>query len=765
MFGFDWDESKKERWVSCMKNKLFYRKLLITYIVFIFIYTSFMMIMFFYGVKPYNTKQIQQKHRTYLDQYGHLVDESYHIVNGIVQQLVNHNEIRSFVLNKEIDYYNLIELYHLIHNNVTPFNHLGIFLTVGTSESDKLINDIGSLSETSFYHKMNFDIADKADLYRRLAENGQRFLVQASRSSYYTRTEIDYLTFMMQQKLTKKRDLLAYVSIPQDKILPQLVQEDDSFLLFVKEQKILVRRSYQLSDQDHYFNQIEARLAANQDIQLKDFFIYSYVTDIDGVSLYYGVRKPNMRIWIFDMAGRYWFVYCLIILLGGVASYFITRRLYGPISNLVELFRTKYGEQVLADEFEMIFHGTDKMFIKNQELKTIIENNQNPLKIKFLRELLYGLPDPEMIESAKERYDLAITEEIGLVLIEFINYLSVIDRLSESGWLETRKNIEEQIKEQLTDFDCLEMIDMDVKRIALLMPYQRIQPVLQELVGLVTNIEAEFEIELILIAAEKAACLTDLKTSYGFVVRQLEHKGFLPKDKILYSSDFTHIQRPRAYYYPFDVERNLMHYVEQNKREEVHLLLDHILDQNFSKEDHSGQANSYLVFAITATIHRILNQQYKTLEAVFGNDTILYLELKGLKKASDFRAKTHQLFDTLLDKMEGNEAVDEGIGKRLLAYFRDNYQEDISLNDLADKFHITPTYVSILFKKEQGKNFKDYINGYKIEQAKKIIEQNYNIKNRELAEAVGFNNVNTFLRLFKKYTGTTPGKYIETHSK
>ena len=99
---------------------------------------------------------------------------------------------------------------------------------------------------------------------------------------------------------------------------------------------------------------------------------------------------------------------------------------------------------------------------------------------------------------------------------------------------------------------------------------------------------------------------------------------------------------------------------------------------------------------------------------------------------------------------------------RLLEYIHANYQTDISLNDVAEAFSITPTYDSMLFKKDYKTNFKDYLNRFKIEQAKEIMKKNQTIKNKELSEAVGFNSVNTFLRLFKKYTGETPGRYLES---
>ncbi|WP_197080917.1 helix-turn-helix transcriptional regulator [Gordoniibacillus kamchatkensis] len=69
--------------------------------------------------------------------------------------------------------------------------------------------------------------------------------------------------------------------------------------------------------------------------------------------------------------------------------------------------------------------------------------------------------------------------------------------------------------------------------------------------------------------------------------------------------------------------------------------------------------------------------------------------------------------------------------------------------------------MSKLFKDHTGEGLLDFINKTRIEAAKRLIAAKNSHVN-EIAGSVGFNDVNAFIRTFKKYEGITPGKYKET---
>lgn len=59
-----------------------------------------------------------------------------------------------------------------------------------------------------------------------------------------------------------------------------------------------------------------------------------------------------------------------------------------------------------------------------------------------------------------------------------------------------------------------------------------------------------------------------------------------------------------------------------------------------------------------------------------------------------------------------------------------------------------------------GDNFKNYLSIYRIEKAKELMQENEGLRIKDLAELVGYNSSNTFIRIFRKYEGISPGKYF-----
>lgn len=103
--------------------------------------------------------------------------------------------------------------------------------------------------------------------------------------------------------------------------------------------------------------------------------------------------------------------------------------------------------------------------------------------------------------------------------------------------------------------------------------------------------------------------------------------------------------------------------------------------------------------------------------------------------------------------------------ERMLVYIGDHYQEsDLSLDKLAQEFHLSPTYISKQFKEYTESNFIDYLIEIRIRAAQRLLASK-ELKVNEISEAVGYGNTRSFLRTFKKYTGMTPMEYREWSTK
>lgn len=91
-------------------------------------------------------------------------------------------------------------------------------------------------------------------------------------------------------------------------------------------------------------------------------------------------------------------------------------------------------------------------------------------------------------------------------------------------------------------------------------------------------------------------------------------------------------------------------------------------------------------------------------------------------------------------------------------YVNDHLDQDISLDLVADKLNISRSYLSTYFKEKTGESFSEYLNRVRIYRAKEMLAE-VDLKINDISAKLGYQSVNSFIRMFKRYAGVTPGEY------
>ena len=100
--------------------------------------------------------------------------------------------------------------------------------------------------------------------------------------------------------------------------------------------------------------------------------------------------------------------------------------------------------------------------------------------------------------------------------------------------------------------------------------------------------------------------------------------------------------------------------------------------------------------------------------------------------------------------------------QKVINHINLNLSEPHTLKSLAALCHISPSYLSSLFKQETGSTLIDYINTQRVNRAAQLLVQN-NHTIAAVAEEVGILDVNYFTKIFKKTLGVTPTRYRREH--
>ncbi len=97
-----------------------------------------------------------------------------------------------------------------------------------------------------------------------------------------------------------------------------------------------------------------------------------------------------------------------------------------------------------------------------------------------------------------------------------------------------------------------------------------------------------------------------------------------------------------------------------------------------------------------------------------------------------------------------------------LHYIRQNYNQDITLAETARSIHISPSYLSMLFRKETGKTFSRFLTDIRLENACRCLrETDHSIT--EVSTLNGFSSQSYFIRVFRAHFGVTPKQYRKKH--
>lgn len=96
----------------------------------------------------------------------------------------------------------------------------------------------------------------------------------------------------------------------------------------------------------------------------------------------------------------------------------------------------------------------------------------------------------------------------------------------------------------------------------------------------------------------------------------------------------------------------------------------------------------------------------------------------------------------------------------VLNYIEKDFEKGITLEKAADYVHLSPHYLSKLFKKEMNVNFINYVARRKMDRAKELLE-NSSLPIINIAMQLSYDEPNYFSRVFKKVVGMTPSEYRE----
>ena len=141
--------------------------------------------------------------------------------------------------------------------------------------------------------------------------------------------------------------------------------------------------------------------------------------------------------------------------------------------------------------------------------------------------------------------------------------------------------------------------------------------------------------------------------------------------------------------------------------------------------------------------------------AEYINDMVHYIVDRAVK--SHTRDETYKWLMSANAEQPSEEIQIQEVYPAVV-YIRDHLQQEITMKEMADLCHLSPSYFSRTFNKETGESFVNYISSRRIQLAKELLlETGKSIS--QLAEEVGYDNISHFTAVFKRTEGIPPSVY------
>lgn len=102
--------------------------------------------------------------------------------------------------------------------------------------------------------------------------------------------------------------------------------------------------------------------------------------------------------------------------------------------------------------------------------------------------------------------------------------------------------------------------------------------------------------------------------------------------------------------------------------------------------------------------------------------------------------------------------------QNILKYINLNYMNDITLQEICNIYNYSMTHMSAKFKKKAGISFLEYLQKIRVENSMKLLSDT-NLSIVEIASSIGYKDLRSYYRIFKKHIGTTPGKFRKERQK
>lgn len=255
-----------------------------------------------------------------------------------------------------------------------------------------------------------------------------------------------------------------------------------------------------------------------------------------------------------------------------------------------------------------------------------------------------------------------------------------------------------------------------------------------------------------------ADLLTVLADELNCEQRAEESKALLKQQSDLSSTIHKYKNLENANDYPIEKEEELFSFIEKGESDKAKAILNELLGIIYFTSGGEFEIIKSRTIELIVLLSRSAMRGGADSNEIFGLNYQYINEISAFSNIEQLSRWLVNVTNRFTERVIAASAKKAGILEPAIKYINANYSKKITLEEAAEKVYITPVYFSMLFKKNMGLSFSDYINKLRVEYACRLL-LNEILTLSDVAQLSGFNDQSYFSKVFKEHMGVSPKKY------
>jgi AraC-like DNA-binding protein len=448
------------------------------------------------------------------------------------------------------------------------------------------------------------------------------------------------------------------------------------------------------------------------------------------------------------------------IFMGSAFSYYMTKKNYNPIRSLLDVFMGQGGRKPSKgeNEYQWLRQQSEQFFKEHTDTRLLLADSQKSLRLYTLLKVLEYPYDMEHMKETLENYNIKVGLGFNAVIIFDVGQRKADADRELAGEYALRRFILKNIFEELVlDYFHIETVEIGERLAAVVgLPAdgKEYQEKLIELVEtLMQMTEDKFEFAVTALVGDIHEGLEGIHLSYMEACEIGEYIELLNTDLIVYC-DVKNVQK--KYRYSIDTEQRIINAIKTGHADVAKEAIGGAFDENII-DGISIDVCRCLIYDMMGTLLKGADEGgYHNFSSEFNFSK----DLSARLPVGELKRRFGKLVDQICDKIESlqrEEENDNKLSKKVQAYIQENYQDpDLNISMVGQSFGMTPAYLSTIYKKQTQESLLDYINKFRLAEAERLLREDHSVV--EVAQMVGFRDSGSFIRVFKKKMGFTPGQ-------